>query len=59
MILDATITHDIHPDVMEIIHDFENTAHERDIQVELLGFEAFEAVKSAKLFERVIKPLQK
>lgn len=59
VILDATNTHDIHPDVMEIIHDFESTAHERDIQVELRGFEAFEAVKSAKLFERMIKPLQK
>ena len=55
VILDASDTHDIHPDVMEIIHDFQDTAHEREIEVELIGFEEFEAVKSAKIFERLFK----
>jgi MFS superfamily sulfate permease-like transporter len=37
VIIDATRTKRIHPDVREIIHDFTHFAHERNITVELHG----------------------
>ncbi|MDA0714582.1 MAG: SulP family inorganic anion transporter [Bacteroidetes bacterium] len=36
-VIDATRTKRIHPDIIEIIHDFSESAHERDITVELKG----------------------
>ncbi|OHX66769.1 SulP family inorganic anion transporter [Flammeovirga pacifica] len=39
VILDASKNHSIHPDVLEIIEDFEKAAHEREIKLSLVGFE--------------------
>ena len=38
IIIDARKTKSIHPDVVEIVHDFEANAMTRDIKVELMGF---------------------
>jgi MFS superfamily sulfate permease-like transporter len=54
VILDASKTFDMHPDVLEIIHDFEANAITRDIQTELIGFEAFDSVAHVKEFEKTI-----
>ena len=54
IILDAQKTKSIHPDVLEIVHDFEQNAKTRDIDVELVGFkDAYH--NSEKHFDRVIK----
>jgi len=54
IILDARKTKSVHPDVLEIVHDFEQNAKTRDIQVELLGFkDAFH--NSERHFNQVIK----
>ena len=39
LIIDASATRSMHPDVLEIIHDFEKNAETRDIQLTLVGFE--------------------
>lgn len=39
LIIDASTTRTMHPDVLEIIRDFEKNAKTRDIQLTLVGFE--------------------
>ena len=53
IILDARKTKSLHPDVLEIIHDFEQNAKTRDIQVELMGFKD-DYHDSEKHFNKVI-----
>jgi len=54
IILDAKKTKSIHPDVLEIVHDFEENAKTRDIEVELRGFkDAYH--NSERHFNQVIK----
>jgi len=54
IILDAHKTKSIHPDVLEIVHDFEQNAKTRDIDVELKGFKD-SYHNSEKHFNQVIK----
>jgi len=54
IILDAHKTKSIHPDVLEIVHDFEQNAKTRDIDVELRGFKD-SYHNSEKHFNQVIK----
>ena len=54
IILDATKTKSIHPDVLEIVHDFEENAKTRDIEVELRGFKD-SYHNSERHFNQVIK----
>lgn len=41
VIIDATKTKTVHPDILEIIENFEANAQTRDIQVEMIGFDSF------------------
>lgn len=41
VIIDATKTKTVHPDILEIIENFEANAETRDIQVEMIGFDSF------------------
>jgi MFS superfamily sulfate permease-like transporter len=52
--IDASHTKNIHPDVLEIVSDFELSSKERDIELVLIGFEEFKNEKPVKLFERKI-----
>jgi MFS superfamily sulfate permease-like transporter len=54
VILDATKTTDMHPDVLEIIHDFEENAKTRNIEVELIGFDEMESETQTKVFEKLV-----
>jgi len=55
VIIDASKTHDIHPDVLEIIHDFEQNALSKNIGVELVGFDKLEPEAQTKLLEKAIR----
>ncbi|MBB6463075.1 SulP family inorganic anion transporter [Flammeovirga kamogawensis] len=48
VVVDATKNHSIHPDVLEIIEDFELNAKTRDIKVELKGFKNIEEFDSVE-----------
>ena len=50
VVLDASITNDIHPDILEMITDFEQYASTRDIEVELIGFDEFNKGNILKTF---------
>ncbi len=54
VILDATKTTDMHPDVLEIIYDFKENAKTRNIEVELTGFDEMESETQTKVFEKLV-----
>lgn len=56
VILDATRTHDIHPDVLEIIDDFRDQAHQKDITLDLIGVEVLMARSPVADFEDMFVP---
>jgi MFS superfamily sulfate permease-like transporter len=41
VIIDASKTKTVHPDILEIIENFEANAETRDIQVKMIGFDSF------------------
>lgn len=54
VVMDASRSHDIHPDVMEIIDDFEATCSNRNIRFEKVGFGEFKGKSIISNFERVV-----
>ncbi|NNC82515.1 MAG: SulP family inorganic anion transporter [Flavobacteriales bacterium] len=59
VLIDATRTLDIHPDVLEIISDFEENAKSRDIIVRKKGLDHFSNLKPLKRFEAAVVPQSK
>ncbi len=51
VIIDASNTHFIHYDVLEIFEDFETNAHSRNITVEKIGFENINSTNNLQHFE--------
>lgn len=58
VILDATRTHDIHPDVLEIIDDFRETAHQKDITLDLIGVDVLMTRSPVADFEDMFVPAE-
>lgn len=56
VIIDASNTKDIHPDVVEIIRDFKEGSPSRDIEVNLIGFNGFANEKPLKKFAATLAP---
>jgi MFS superfamily sulfate permease-like transporter len=54
--IDATRTRDMHPDIMEIIDDFQLNAATRDITVELIGFDVKNDSDSLQDFQEAVVP---
>ncbi len=54
VIIDASKTRDMHPDVMEIIDDFKENAVGRNIKVTTMGFDNEFAAKGVKHFEKAV-----
>ncbi|MTI32162.1 SulP family inorganic anion transporter [Xanthovirga aplysinae] len=54
VIIDASKTKSIHPDVLEIIEDFKENAKTRDITIEILGLKLSKKQDPVKQFGRVV-----
>ena len=54
VIIDGTMTKRIHPDVVEIIEDFEMNALTRNIKVEVIGLDEFDHHSPVDVFRKVM-----
>ncbi|MEX0967219.1 MAG: SulP family inorganic anion transporter [Bacteroidia bacterium] len=54
VIIDASQTNTIHPDVLEIIEDFDANAHTRNIRLDLIGLKKEQSHDPVKHFGRVV-----
>ena len=58
VLIDGTRTQDIHPDVLEIIHDFQATSSERGIVVELKNMDRFDGSKPMAAFAKMVEKVK-
>jgi len=59
VIIDGTMCQRIHPDVVEIIEDFEQNALTRNIKVEVLGLDEFDHHSPLEALQEAIAPQEK
>lgn len=57
VVIDASRSHFIHPDILEIIEDFKENAKFRNIQVETIGFEQIGTPNQVKEMKKMAKDI--
>ncbi len=57
VIIDASRSHFIHPDILEIIEDFKENAKYRSIQLELIGFDRISTADQVQELKKITKEI--